>query len=141
MIVDEFAFTVAETVDGLSGRRIVRLSFRHDDAAGPEKIAYALESRLPVDLNLIIHGHVESTERSGVLPRPLLQVLIEHRFPASSVNACCVGDHAVHIQEDCLIAVGCNGFKASHSLLNLLNVHTVASLERIDLLQAPPVAL
>ena len=71
-LIDQVVFSVAETADGLSSRRIVLGAFGQVDAARFQEIAHPVVSRLSIYIKFVVDGDIKRSKWDGVSRRPLL---------------------------------------------------------------------
>src|SRR5215471_16840652 len=104
-LVDQVVLAVPEPAHCISVWRIFRASFGELDAPRREKIANAVEARLPVDIEPVIGSEIERMKCLSSLLRTLLQVLIKHLLPTGRVYARGVGDHTIKVEQDSVVVV------------------------------------
>src|SRR5215469_2650869 len=117
--VDQFILPVTETADGFSRWRSFGGSFRQENSARIEEIAYPGVSQLPIHVVRIICNRVEREERLSLLACRFLEVFVEHHFPTCRMDAGRIRDDSVHVEQNGLVAsTGCGtGF---HSVVDNL---------------------
>lgn len=90
---------VAEALDGLGIRRVVRVALGQHDASAGEEITDAVRSRLAVDARRVVRPWIERDEPLACPRRPFAQVRVEHLGPSLVVHRRRVRQHPVEIEE------------------------------------------
>jgi hypothetical protein len=98
------------------------------DTTRREKIANAVEARLPIHIEPVVRREIEWTKCFASLRCTLLKVLIKHLFPTRRVDAGGICDHTVEIEQDGVVLVACDcrfGLGPSRWSLPICFTHSV----------------
>src|SRR5271166_3213714 len=82
-----------------------------------EKVPNTIEARLPIHIQPVVHDRVEGMESFACPSRALLEILVEHLFPACRVQAGRVCDYSVEIEQDGIVTFATDRALA-HGLLH-----------------------
>jgi Tfp pilus assembly protein PilO len=82
------------------------------DIARSQKIANAVEARLPIHVKPVIGGEIERMKCFVSLIRSLPKIIIEHLLPARGMQAGRVSDHAVKVEQNRVVMLASDGMFA-----------------------------
>src|SRR5581483_5085360 len=98
-VIERFVLRVADALDGLSGRRVIRLALGQVDAARHEERAHPVSPRFAVYVLLVVLHVVERLERTRVARTERAQQRVEGLLPGRGVHGRRLGQHAVHVEQ------------------------------------------
>src|SRR6516164_2421943 len=73
------------------------------DTARGQKIANAVKTRLPVEVESVVGGKIEGSKCFTSLVRTFLKVFVEHLFPTRRVELGGIRNHTVEVKEHCFV--------------------------------------
>src|SRR5215831_1963342 len=133
-IVDQVILAVPEPAHGFDLCRIFKVSLGEFDAARFQEVTNAIETRLPIHVKPVVDVDIEGAKCFPLLPRTLLQILIERLFPTLRVEAGCIRDDAIQVKKDSIVpvAVDALGRGVRHESLSSLPKDSLAKTQAIS---------